>query len=97
MDYDPGTTVSVTMHDGSQLRLRKLSADYDPTDRIGAVKTLLEAHDKGEVITGVFYLDTKKPNFYDLLHMTESPLATLPQDVVRPPREALYEVMESLR
>src|SRR5512141_2346907 len=38
VDYDPGTTVNVTMHDGSQLRLRKLSEDYDPTDRIGAVK-----------------------------------------------------------
>src|SRR5438045_7232148 len=30
VDYDPGTTVSVTMHDGSQLRLRKLEEDYDP-------------------------------------------------------------------
>jgi 2-oxoglutarate ferredoxin oxidoreductase subunit beta len=97
VDYDPGTTVSVTMHDGSQLRLRKLGEDYDPTDRIGAVKTLLEAHDKGEVITGVFYVDTKKPNFFDLLHMTEKPLATLPQEVTRPPRQALDEVMESLR
>jgi 2-oxoglutarate ferredoxin oxidoreductase subunit beta len=97
VDYDPGTTVNVTMHDGSQLRLRKLSEDYDPTDRIGAVKTLLESHDAGEVITGVFYVDTQKPNFYDLLHMTEKPLATLPQEVTRPPRQALDEVMESLR
>jgi 2-oxoglutarate ferredoxin oxidoreductase subunit beta len=97
VDYDPGTTVNVTMHDGSQLRLRKLSADYDPTDRIAAVKTLLESHDKGEVITGVFYVDTKKPNFFDLLHMTEKPLATLPQEVTRPPKQVLEQVMESLR
>jgi 2-oxoglutarate ferredoxin oxidoreductase subunit beta len=89
--------VNVTMHDGSQLRLRKLGEDYDPTDRIAAIQTLLEAHDKGEIITGIFYVDTKKPNFFDLLHMTEKPLATLPQEVTRPPKQALDEVMESLR
>jgi len=33
VEYDPGTTVSVTMHDGSHLQLRKLEEDYDPTDR----------------------------------------------------------------
>ncbi len=49
VEYDPGTTVNVTMHDGSHLRLRKLEEDYDPTDRIAAMKRLSEAHDKGEV------------------------------------------------
>src|SRR6201984_3043919 len=29
VDYDPGTTVNVAMHDGSSLRLRKLEEDYD--------------------------------------------------------------------
>ena len=37
VEYDEGTTVEVTMHDGSHLRLRKLEADYDPTNRIQAV------------------------------------------------------------
>src|SRR5258707_7916293 len=40
VEYDPGTTVEVTMHDGSQLRLRKLDRDYDATDRVGAMKRL---------------------------------------------------------
>src|SRR3954453_18721343 len=42
--YDPGTTASVRMHDGSQLRLRKLDRDYDATDRVGALKLLAESH-----------------------------------------------------
>src|SRR3989440_5587982 len=42
VDYDPGTTASVRMHDGSQLRLRKLDRDYDATDRVGALKLLAE-------------------------------------------------------
>src|SRR6476660_6220797 len=29
VEYDPGTTIDVTMHDGSHLRLRKLEEEYD--------------------------------------------------------------------
>src|SRR5882762_2367421 len=97
VDYDPGTTASVRMHDGSQLRLRKLDREYDPTNRIKAITRLNEAHEQGEVLTGVFYVNTKTPTFVDLLNMTERPLATLPESVVRPGREVLEQVMEELR
>jgi 2-oxoglutarate ferredoxin oxidoreductase subunit beta len=97
IDYDPGTTIDVTMHDGSHLRLRKLEEEYDPTNRIKAITRLNEAHEKGEVLTGVFYVNSKTPTFVDLLNMTEEPLATLPESVVRPGREVLEQVMEELR
>jgi 2-oxoglutarate/2-oxoacid ferredoxin oxidoreductase subunit beta len=96
VEYDPGTTVSVTMHDGSQLRLTKLEEDYDPTDRIRAISRLHEAKDKGEVLTGVFYVNPQAPTFIDMLNMTEKPLATLPESAVRPGREVLEHVMEEL-
>src|SRR5579859_5451619 len=60
VEYDPGTTIDVKMHDGSSLRLKKLHEDYNTADRAHAVKTLMEAHEKGEVLTGVFYIDTKR-------------------------------------
>jgi len=97
IDYDPGTTIEVTMHDGSRLRLRKLEEEYDPTNRIQAITRLSEAHEKGEVLTGVFYVNSKTPTFVDLLNMTEEPLATLPESAVRPDREVLEKVMEELR
>jgi len=97
VEYDPGTTVNVTMHDGSHLRLRKLEEDYDPTDRIASMKRLSEAHDKGEVLTGVFYVNTKAPSFIDMLNMVDEPLATLPESVTRPGREVLEAAMEELR
>jgi 2-oxoglutarate ferredoxin oxidoreductase subunit beta len=96
VDYDPGTTTDVQMHDGSHLRLRKLKSDWDPTDRISAMKALHESNDRGEVLTGIFYINTKKPNFIDLLNMTEEPLATLPESQVRPSKEVLEKVMQSL-
>jgi 2-oxoglutarate ferredoxin oxidoreductase subunit beta len=97
VDYDPGTTVDLTMHDGSHLRLRKLAEDYDPTDKLLAIKTLTEAHHKGETLTGIFYIEPNKPTFMDLLHVTDEPLATLPAEAVRPPKAVLDEVMESFR
>jgi len=97
VEYDAGTTVEVTMHDGSRLRLRKLEEDYDPTNRIKAITRLHEAGGKGEVLTGVLYVNTEAPSFVDMLNMTEQPLATLPQSVVRPGREVLEQAMEELR
>jgi len=97
VEYDHGTTLDVRMHDGSSLRLRKIREDYNPTDRIGAVKTLMESHEKGEVLTGVFYVDTVKPTFTDLLNLVDQPLSSLPESVTRPSKEVLDKVMASLQ
>ena len=94
VDYDPGTTYNVQMHDGSQLRLRKLHEDYDPTNRIGAVTALMQAHEQGEVLTGVFYVNTSKPSFTDMLNLVDAPLATLPESRVRPSRQVLAQIMQ---
>src|ERR1700728_55544 len=97
VEYDPGTTLDVTMHDGSSLRLRKLHEDYNPTDRPLAVKTLMESHEKGEVLTGVFYIDTQKPAFTDLLNIVDEPLATLADARTRPSKQVLEEIMGRLK
>jgi len=97
VDYDPGTTIDVTMHDGSHLRLRKLEEGYDPSDRARAVARLMETARTGEVLTGVLFVDPKAQSFVEALGMVDEPLATLPQDRVRPPREALAEIVEALR
>src|SRR5246127_1652438 len=69
VDYDRGSPVEVTMHDGSRLHLRKLEEDYDPTDKIRAITRLNEAHHKGEVLTGIFYVNPQAPNFLDMLNV----------------------------
>ncbi|HLY99543.1 MAG TPA: 2-oxoacid:ferredoxin oxidoreductase subunit beta [Candidatus Angelobacter sp.] len=97
VDYDPGTTTTVRMHDGSELRLRKLDREHDATSRLDALNLLATSHEKGEMLTGVFYINTKAPTFMDLLGMADEPLAKLPESVVRPPKRVLDEIMESLR
>ena len=97
VEYDPGTTMDVEMHDGSHLRLRKLEADYDPTDKIRAITRLNQAKAKDETLTGVLYVNTSAPTFLDMINMTDQPLATLPASAVRPGPEVLQQVMEELR
>jgi 2-oxoglutarate ferredoxin oxidoreductase subunit beta len=97
VDYDPGTTYDVEMHDGSHLRLRKLHEDYDPSNRVSAVKALMESHERGEVLTGIFYVDPKKPSFIDLLNVVDEPLGQLAQERVRPGKPVLDEIMSRLR
>ena len=94
VDYDPSTSVDVRLHDGSSLRLRKLHEGYDPADKTEAVRMLMESHHKGECLTGVFYVDTKKDDFTALLNMVDEPLATLPESRTRPGRHVLTELME---
>src|SRR5215475_14445890 len=97
VDYDSGQVFEVEMHDGSSLRLRKLQEDYDPTDKANAVRMLMEAEENQEVLTGVFYINTEKPTFTDLLNLVDQPLATLPESLTRPPKEALDKLMTNLQ
>jgi len=96
VDYDSGQVYDVEMHDGSSLRLRKLLEDYNPTDRANAVRTLMEAQEKNEVLTGIFFIDTQKPSFTDLLNVVDEPLGTLPESLTRPPKSALDSLMSNL-
>ncbi len=97
VDIPEGEVRDVQMHDGSHLRLRKLQRDFDPTDRLKSLMALEEADAKGEILTGVLYLNPAKPTFLELLNLTDEPVATLPESRVRPCRAVLEEVMDELR
>jgi 2-oxoglutarate ferredoxin oxidoreductase subunit beta len=98
VDYESGEVFEVEMHDGSNLRLRKLrEEDYDPSDKSNAVRTLMEAQANEEILTGVFYINTQKPTFIDLLNLVDRPLGQLPESLTRPPKSALDSLMASLQ
>jgi 2-oxoglutarate/2-oxoacid ferredoxin oxidoreductase subunit beta len=97
IDYEPGTTTEVRMHDGSKLYLKKVAEDYDATDKVNAIRVIHETARRGEFATGILYIEPDKDDFVTLLNLADEPLATLPLERVRPGREALDEIMESLR
>jgi 2-oxoglutarate ferredoxin oxidoreductase subunit beta len=97
VDYEAGTTQDVKLHDGSHIRLKKLRADYDPTQKKQAFELLREASAKNEFLTGLIYVEPEKKDFLSLLGLPDEPIATLPMERVRPPREALAAMMDELR
>ena len=95
-DYDPGEMRVVEMHDGSHIQLRKLEKDYDPTDKMGALHRLQWAEQKQEFITGLIYYDEKRPSLAEISNLTETPLAHLEDEKIRPSKAALDKIMSSL-
>jgi 2-oxoglutarate ferredoxin oxidoreductase subunit beta len=97
VEYEAGTTTEVKMHDGSRLYLKKVAEDYDPTDRNAALRTIRETGQRGEYATGILYIEPAKHDFTTLLNLVDEPLSTLPLERVRPGREVLDSIMESLK
>jgi 2-oxoglutarate ferredoxin oxidoreductase subunit beta len=97
VDYAEGEAVNVEMHDGSHIRLKKLDRDYDPRDRMQAMRLLDEAREKQEFITGLIYINEERPSLPELERLPETPLAHLPESQLRPPREALVKIMDGLK
>jgi len=96
--FEPGTLREVTLHDGSTLLLKKIEDDYDPADAVAAIQTLYTHAQRGQVLTGVFYVNTGKENFLDLLGLGKMPLSQISEsNGGRPPKSALDEIMEELR
>jgi len=97
VEYEPGSTTSVTMHDGSHLYLRKVADDYKPTDKLAAIGLLHESASRGEFATGIIYIQPDQDNFIDTLNLVETPLALLGREATRPPKAVLDELMAQLR
>ncbi len=97
VEYEAGETTNVKMHDGSHLYLRKIAADYNPSDKMAALTLLHDTARRGEFATGVFYVEPDKEDFTSSLNLVDTPLAFLPQDQVRPPKAVLEQMMESLK
>ncbi len=97
VEYEPGSGIDISLHDGSKMHLTKLEEDFNPTNRIEALKRLAEARENDEVLTGLFYLNAGQPSFTDRLNLVDRPLGTLPQDVTRPAKSVLDAIMEEFR
>ncbi len=97
VDYPPGTTQAVSMHDGSKLLLKKLELDYDPTSKVAALRVLHESAARGEFATGLIYVEPSRPDFVTLLNIVAEPLSSLSLEAVRPPRESFEAIMEGLK
>jgi 2-oxoglutarate ferredoxin oxidoreductase subunit beta len=97
VEYDEGTEQLVTLHDGSHILLKKIDPKkHDPTNKEAAYHLLEEARTHTEFITGLIYIETDKPSMPTANHLTETPLANLTNEQIRPSRESLDGLMQDL-
>ena len=95
VDYEPGASQDVTMPDGSHIFLKKLDAEYDPTDAQRALNVIHDARRELKLITGLLYVNPETRPFDDELRTVETPLARLQLEDVRPPKRVLDEIMKA--
>lgn len=93
VDYEPGSEQIVRLHDGPTIKLRKLDRDYDPTDRWQAIRLLEEARANQVFMTGLIYINEKRPSLQQTMQLSDTPLAYTPESDLRPSREAFASVM----
>jgi len=91
-DFEPGTVREVELHDGSAIRLKKLGEDYDPTNRMEALRMLEEAQRENQLVTGLIYVDAQKPGFTETYGLVDTPLNRLAEADLRPLHETIKTI-----
>jgi len=97
VDDAPGEVVEVRQHDGSLLRLRSLHPEYDATNRHAAMAYMQEHQARGEIVTGLLYVDPLATDLHTALNTVDKPLNTLDAAQLCPGFPALEKINASLR
>lgn len=95
--YDEGETMQVELHDGSTVLLSKVSKDYNPADR-GEAFNYLHAHQqRGEIVTGLLYIDEGQREMHGINNTVSSALRDLPYPELCPGTQALEDLQNLYR
>jgi 2-oxoglutarate ferredoxin oxidoreductase subunit beta len=92
-EVTPGEAQEIRMHDGSQVTIKKLSEDFDPTNKAQALQLLAMEKAQGRFLTGLMYIDETAPSLVDQLQLVDEPLVALPESRIRPSRETLDKIL----
>jgi len=95
-EFKQGEIKEVTMHDGSVVILKKLDQDYDPTNKLQSLQILEEAEQNNWLVTGLIYVDPDQPSLYDYMDLIEEPLNRLSSERLRPNKNSLDVINDSM-
>ena len=97
IDAQAGVSETVTLHDGSAIRLHRLAEDYDWRDR-SAASAMLERHrGEGNLVTGLIYMNEEPMNLHQRLGTSQTPLNEMSEVDLCPGSKALDAINQSLR
>ena len=96
-EYAPGQTELVRQHDGTYIKLKKIAEDYDPSNRVAVMNYLQEHNARGEIVTGLLYVDPDADDLHDFLDSVDAPFNALADADLVPGAAALAKLNQSLR
>lgn len=97
VDYAEGSEKQVELHDGSTILLSKLNPQWDPSDREAALNILQRARKRGEILTGLLYIDEESEDLHKMLDTSDQPLNELEQQELCPGSSVLEEINDGFR
>jgi 2-oxoglutarate ferredoxin oxidoreductase subunit beta len=87
----------VEQHDGTVLTLRKLNAEYDVHDRLAAMNFTAHHASRGQIVTGLLYVEQDAADLHSHLNTVDAPLNSLDEKELCPGSAALESINASLR
>jgi len=97
VEVPAGSFRDITLHDGSTMRLETISEDHDISDAVAALGALHRADAEKKHVMGLLYFDGEKPSLDTELNLHDTPITEMSEDILRPSREQLAEVVAALR
>mgnify|MGYP003351633088 FL=1 len=86
-EYEPGESKVVKLHDGTSIRLRKIDAQHDATDRGAALQAIHRHNEAGEIVTGLLYVEEDPEDLHGALNTVAKPLNQLGEKELCPGSE----------
>ena len=96
-EYAEGTSAAVTLHDGSKLMLNKLDGGHDPRDPDAAIEVIRKTAKRGEIATGLLYVNQEQVDLHDALGSADRPLNEISCAELCPGSKALEGINARLR
>ena len=97
IEVPSGGYKEVKLHDGSYLRLETISEEHDVSNRMMALNAVIEAEKEDKHVTGLLYFEEGKQTLDETENLVDIPLADLPEEMIRPSKETLDELLANFR
>jgi len=97
VEVPSGAYKDVKLHDGSYIRLETISEEHDVSDRVMALEAIHKADVGEKHVTGLLYFDEGKATLDETENLVDTPLANLPDKMMRPDKKSLDELLANFR
>ena len=97
IEVPSGGYKEVKLHDGSYLRLETISEEHDVSNRMMALNAVIDAEKEDKHVTGLLYFEEGKQTLDETENLVDMPLADLPEEMIRPSKETLDELLANFR